>query len=97
MDAALNIKQFKQKLRDPSSFKIKDQLLQYFPKSFLNSLSETDSMIELKTKISNFMIMFEETLPKYNCWRSSRYTEIEEASEVVEFMVTKEKYRYFFL
>ena len=89
----LNIKLFKEKLKDPSSYKIRDQLLQYILYSFLNSLSEENTTTEKKIKINNFTVLFEETLTKYHCWRSAKYSEIEEASEVLEYIITREKYK----
>ena len=49
--------------------------------------------MEKKLKIHNFTMQFEESLSKYLCWRTSNYSEIEESSEVLEYIITKEKYQ----
>jgi hypothetical protein len=58
----------------------------------LDSIGPNDTTFEKRQKIHSFTMLFEETLPKYPCWRSAKYSEIEEASEVLEFMISKEKY-----
>jgi hypothetical protein len=59
----------------------------------LTTITENDTASEKKIKIHNFIMQFEETIPKYPCWRECTSPEIEEASEVLEYIITREKYK----
>lgn len=59
----------------------------------MTTLKATDSRKAKQHKLHEFYAKFEGTVTSYDCWRGASYTEVDDASESLEHLITVKKHR----